>query len=742
MAKLHPGDELIFRVAISVPVYRLFDYLAPENVELDNIKPGIRLEVPFGKGKKIAFLLEIAQCSELDISKLKRVARILDQKPLLSAKDLRLLHWASHYYHHPLGEVISAAFPAALRQGKSVVVQTEKRYTLTESGKVTPGNALQRTPKQKSVLEKFQYHSMCLSEAELSAWNDNWRPAVKQLIAKQLLQIEFSDATVNTPESLIRTNALPCNPQQQSAITAVCDGLGRFGVFLLEGVTGSGKTEVYLQIIRTVLERGQQVLVLVPEITLTPQLEQRFRQRFAVNIALSHSKLTDSQRQGAWLQMQKGECSIMLGTRSALFTPLKNPGLIILDEEHDASFKQQEGFRFSARDVAVVRGKLLHIPVLLGSATPSLESLHNADKQRYQLLHLPDRAGNATEPVLQLMDIRNKRMQEGLSESLVAEMHSTLAKSEQVLLFLNRRGFAPTLICHGCGWVARCQRCDANLVIHADEGRLRCHHCGREQYLITQCPACKTGELTPLGLGTERVEKALAELFSDKTTVRLDRDSTQRKGSLENYLQQINQGKVDIILGTQMLAKGHHFPNVTLVAILDVDSGLFSIDFHASEKLAQMIVQVSGRAGRAEKPGKVIMQTRQPEHPLLTTLIGQGYRSFAKTVLAERKEALLPPFSYQALLRVQAPDIDTPQLFFQAVTALVREFNTGHTQVLGPVSAPMARRSGLYRYQLLFQNARRQELQVLLDALIPEIAKLKQAKKIRWSLDVDPVDLY
>ncbi|MGR8999722.1 MAG: primosomal protein N' [Gammaproteobacteria bacterium] len=742
MAKLPHGDELIFRVAIPVPVYRLFDYLAPDDVELDNIKPGVRLEVPFGLGKKIAVLLEIARDSELDASKLKRVVRILDHKPLLSAKDLRLLDWASNYYHHPLGEVISAAFPAILRQGKPVVVQTEKRYALTDLGKATPGDQLQRTPKQKSVLEKFQGNPSCLSESELKAWNGNWRPAVKQLIAKQLLQIECNDAGINSPGALIRNNALQCNPQQQSAIDAVCAGLGRFGVFLLEGVTGSGKTEVYLQIIRTVLERGQQVLVLVPEITLTPQLEDRFRQRFAVSIALSHSKLTDKQRQMAWLQMQQGECSIMLGTRSALFTPLKNPGLIILDEEHDASFKQQEGFRFSARDIAVVRGKLLHIPVLLGSATPSLESLHNVNKQRYQLLHLPDRAGNATEPVLQLMDIRNKRMQEGLSESLIEEMHLTLARNEQVLLFLNRRGFAPTLICHGCGWVARCQRCDANLVIHFDEERLRCHHCGKEQRLISQCPACKAGELTPLGLGTERVEKVLAELFANKVIVRLDRDSTQRKGSLENYLQLINQGKVNIILGTQMLAKGHHFPNVTLVAILDVDSGLFSIDYHAPEKLAQMIVQVSGRAGRAEKRGKVIMQTRQPEHTLLTTLIRQGYRSFAKTALAERKEALLPPFSYQALLRVQAADVDAPQLLFQAVTALVQQLNTGQTQVLGPVAAPMARRAGLYRYQLLFQNTRRQELHVLLDALIPEIAKLKQAKKVRWSLDVDPVDLY
>ncbi len=742
MAKLPTDGALIFRVAIPVPVYRLFDYLAPDVIDLHNVKPGVRLEVPFGKGKKIAFLVEIVQHSELDVGKLKQVIRILDHPSLLSAKDLWLMKWASHYYHHPLGEVMSTAFPAALRQGKSVVVKTEKRYTLTELGKVTDSAGLQRSPKQKSMLEKFQSCPASLSEAELSAWNDNWRPAVKALIAKQWVQLELQAAKLNNPEALIRNNALQCNPPQQAAIEAVCASLGQFGVFLLEGVTGSGKTEVYLQIIRTVLERGQQVLVLVPEITLTPQLEDRFRQRFAISIALSHSKLTDNQRQAAWLQMQQGDCSILLGTRSALFTPLKNPGLIILDEEHDASFKQQEGFRFSARDIAVVRGKLLHIPVLLGSATPSLESLYNVDKQRYQLLHLPDRAGNAIEPVLQLLDIRNKRISEGLSEALIEEMRLILSKNEQVLLFLNRRGFAPTLICHSCGWVARCQRCDANMVIHFDESCLRCHHCGQEQRLIKQCPACKVGELTPLGLGTERVEKVLAELFPDKVTVRLDRDSTQRKGSLENYLQQINQGKVDIILGTQMLSKGHHFPNVTLVAILDVDSGLFSIDFHAPEKLAQMIVQVSGRAGRAEKPGKVIMQTRQPEHPLLTTLIREGYRSFAKTALAERKEALLPPFSYQALLRVQTGDVDSPPLFFQAVTALVETYNTGHTLVLGPVAAPMARRAGLYRYQLLFQNTHRKELQVLLDVLIPEIAKLKQARKVRWSLDVDPVDLY
>ena len=742
MVKLQCGSELIFRVAIAIPVNRLFDYLAPEQFETSKIKPGIRLEVPFGKTNKIAFLVECVQHSDIDSAKLKRVERILDEKPLLSTKDLALLHWASRYYHHPLGEVFSAAFPVALRKGKAAVIQTEKRYVLTESGKAMDSELLTRAPKQQSVLENFQAHPTSWSETELSAWNKNWRPSVKQLLDKALLQLAPSEFKVQARLSVTKNNALICNLQQQAAIDSVCDSLGQFGVFLLEGVTGSGKTEVYMQIIRAVLERGQQVLVLLPEITLTPQLEQRFRQRFNVNLAISHSKLTDRQRATAWLGMQRGECAILLGTRSALFTPIKNPGLIILDEEHDASFKQQEGFRFSARDVAVVRGKQLAIPVLLGSATPALESLHNVDKKRYRLLHLPDRAGNAMEPVLQLLDIRNKKMQEGLSEFLLADIRRTLAKNEQVLLFLNRRGFAPTLICHGCGWVARCGHCDANLVIHYDEGLLRCHHCGHEQRLIKQCPACKAEELTALGLGTERVEKVLAEIFPEKKIVRLDRDSTQRKGSLENYLQQINQGAVDIILGTQMLAKGHHFPNVTLVAILDVDSGLFSIDFHAPEKLAQMIVQVSGRAGRADKPGRVIMQTRQPDHPLLTTLIAQGYSSFARTALAERKEASLPPFSYQALLRVQAMDAEMPRLFLEAVAQLARELSKGHTHILGPVAAPMARRAGFYRYQLLFQSSRRPELHALLDALMPQIEKLKQVKKVRWSLDVDPVDLY
>jgi primosomal protein N' (replication factor Y) (superfamily II helicase) len=759
MAKLpDTAPRLILRVAIAVPLYRLFDYLAPADLGANGLAPGIRLEVPFGKGKKIAYLIETSQHSQIGPNKLKQAERILDDKPLLSAKDILLLHWASRYYHHPLGEVFSTAFPTTLRNGKAASLQpTAQCYALTGTGETAPSGQLKQSPKQQQVLAHFQRHSPAsLTETELALWDKNWRPAVKALLAKSLIKQVAYDIlhtpqytagnalNIKSPAShSTRDNASTpqLNAEQQTAIAAVTDILGKFAVFLLEGITGSGKTEVYMQIIRSVLERGQQVLVLVPEINLTPQLEERFRQRFSVAMALSHSNLSDKQRHTAWLNMQQGNSAILLGTRSALFTPLKKPGLIILDEEHDASFKQQEGFRFSARDVAIMRGKLLNIPVLLGSATPSLESLHNADQKRYQQLILSQRPGNAVEPTLHLLDIRNQKMHNGLSDALIAELRNALACKEQVLLFLNRRGFAPTLICHGCGWVARCRHCDSNLVIHSREKLLRCHHCGREQRLPPICPACKVGELMPLGLGTERIEEVLRELFPDKTLVRMDRDTTQRKGSLERYLAQINEGKADIILGTQMLAKGHHFPNVTLVAIVDVDSGLFSIDFHATERLAQTVIQVSGRAGRAEKPGKVILQTRHPEHKLLITLIKEGYRRFADTALVERKQALLPPFSYHALLRAQAGNPQMPLDFLRAVAALAQTYPAG-TKILGPVAAPMEKRAGLYRYQLLFQNSKRSDLQLCLTELIAHIDSIKQVKKIRWSLDVDPVDLF
>jgi len=730
---------LIIQVALAIPVNSLFDYLCPEGINF--IEPGTRVLVPFGKAKKVGFVISSVDNSDIKIERLKPVIEILDAASLINEKDLQLLTWASRYYHHPLGEVFSAAFPVSLRKGKKAQLPQEKHYKLSAKGECLNPEQLKRTPKQKHIFELFLPPVISLSASKLTQYDKNWRPAVKALLEKDLLTTELrAKSSVQAPTET--EPPLIANQQQSQAIKQLTDQLGHFSVSLLEGITGSGKTEVYMQLIQKVLDLGQQVLVLVPEITLTPQLEDRFKQRFSVALSRSHSKLTETQRHCAWLEMQQGQSSILLGTRSALFTPLKKPGLIILDEEHDSSFKQQEGFRFSARDLAIVRAKLLDIPIVLGTATPSLESLYNAQNKRYQLLHLSERAGTAIKPKFFLFDIRNQRLQDGLSEPLITQINKTLAKNEQVLLFLNRRGYAPVQICHACAWVARCHHCDTSLVIHHDENRLRCHHCGYQQRLSILCPSCKSGELKALGLGTERVENRLHVLFPNKKIIRLDRDTTQRKGSLENHLNQINQGNVDIILGTQMLAKGHHFPNVTLVAILDVDSGLFSIDFHATEKLAQLIVQVAGRAGRAEKPGKVILQTRQPDHPLLTILLKQGYNDFAQSALTERQQAMLPPFSSQALLRVYSSTPADPQTMLNKVVEMVQGLENYNTLVLGPVSAPMAKRAGNYHFQLLLQNNQRKLLQLLLDQLIPKLYSLKEAKKVRWSLDVDPVDLY
>ena len=730
---------LILKIAIPVPLNRLFDYLAPSSYS--SISIGARVLVPFGKSQKVGFVIESSNTTELNIDRLKPVIAVLDNSSLLSEKDIELLKWASRYYHYPLGEVFSAAFPVSLRKGKEATLAQEKNYQLSAKGLCLTAEQLKKTPKQQQLFKLIQTSDQGLSVSELNQLTKNWRPAVKALLDKDIVVIELKNK-FSSQSSSKTESALIANKQQKLAISSLKSQLGRFSVSLLEGVTGSGKTEVYMQVIQEVLNSGQQVLVLLPEITLTPQLESRFKQRFSVPLSISHSKLTEMQRHSAWLEMQQGHSAILLGTRSTLFTPLKTPGLIILDEEHDSSFKQQEGFRFSARDLAIVRAKLLNIPIILGTATPSLESLYNVDKKRYQLIRLTERAGVAIKPKFFLLDIRNKILRDGLSEPLIEQINRTLVKKEQVLLFLNRRGFAPVQICHSCSWVARCHRCDTSLVIHFDDKALRCHHCGYQQHLVHQCPACKTGELKPLGLGTERVEKSLVELFPKHKVSRLDRDSTQRKGSLENYLEDINQGKVDIILGTQMLAKGHHFPNVTLVAILDVDSGLFSMDFHATEKLAQLIIQVAGRAGRAEKPGKVILQTRQPEHPLLSILLKEGYNNFAKTALAERYEAELPPFSAQALFRVYATNPSDPLTFLRTVCQLIQSINGSNTLVLGPVSAPMAKRAGNYHFQLLLQNNQRIKLHSLLEQLVPQLYNLKEGKKVRWSVDIDPVDLY
>jgi primosomal protein N' (replication factor Y) len=531
------------------------------------------------------------------------------------------------------------------------------------------------------------------------------------------------------------------NNEQKEAVTSILKNPDMFQVFLLDGVTGSGKTEVYLQVIADRLQAGKQVLVLVPEIGLTPQTLQRFRERFSVPVVALHSALTERERLNAWGTAKNGDAKIIIGTRSAVFVPLPHLGLIIVDEEHDLSFKQQEGFRYHGRDVAVMRAYSANVPIVLGSATPALETLAKAQQNKYVHLRLTERAGNAILPQFHIVDIRNKKLHQGLSDILLEEIKKTVTRGEQVLLFLNRRGFAPTWLCHQCGWIAQCQRCDKNLTYHQQSKQLQCHHCHSQKKIITTCGACHKTDLQAVGQGTERLETVIESLFPTVPIVRIDRDNTQRKGSMEKLLKDIYLGEPRILIGTQMLAKGHHFDNVTLVSIIDADGGFFSNDFRSMERMGQLILQVAGRAGRMEKMGKVIIQTHHPDHPLLHQLLNENYHAFAKTLLQERAQAVLPPYVFFALLRVEAHALEQVNLFMDMVKTRLQPIKkTLH--LLGPVPAPMPKRAGRYRMQLLVQANHRNVLHPFLKKALIEIDKIAIKSRVRWSLDIDPVDMF
>jgi primosomal protein N' (replication factor Y) len=652
-----------------------------------------------------------------------------------------LLRWACDYYHHPPGEVCSTALPVLLRQEREAVVRGISVWRLTAAGCSLTAEQLQHAPKQLALFQRLIAHKKGMEAAQLDMEMELWRPVMKRLVEKGWVEIEEHPCLPYMPPQHEDTPPR-LNPAQQQAVDAIGEHLNGFQPLLLEGVTGSGKTEVYLQAIEQVLATDRQVLVLVPEIGLTPQLLERFRRRFPLPIALLHSGLNDTERLCAWLMAREGKSPIVIGTRSAVFTPLPNIGLIIVDEEHDPSFKQQDGFRYSGRDVAVVRAQRHRIPIILGTATPSLESLHNALQGRYLHLDLPERAGTAVHPAIHLLDVRQQQMEEGLSAPLQKAMHQHLDSGGQVLLFLNRRGYAPTLLCHDCGWVSHCRRCDAHMTYYARSGRLRCHHCGAEHPVPAQCPDCGNLDLRPVGQGTERIEQVLKQLFPDTGIVRIDRDSTRRKGAMDALLAEVHSGEGRILIGTQMLAKGHHFPNVTLVGILDADQGLFSIDFRAGERMAQLIVQVAGRAGRADKPGTVLIQTHVPDHPLLRLLVEKDYAHFARATLKERKEAHMPPFSHLALLRAEAVDRNAPSAYLMEAKALAEQLPHDGIWLLGPVPAPMERRAGRNRAQLLLQADSRQALHKLLHTWARQLEGIKSGRKVRWSLDIDPGELF
>ncbi len=726
----------IVRVALAVPLPRFFDYLY-----LPDLTPivGGRVLVPFGSQKRVGIVVDLPASSDVAKEKLKPIIDVLDAESLFNSTTWDWLAWSANYYRAALGDVLFQALPVKLRNGESAVKNDRTFWRITDLGKqALELGELKRAKKQAEALNLLFTQDLEKGNNEISSaiWSAlKGKDYVEEIIVPTE-QKSWQQALGDNP--LVNLdNRLTLNKQQALAFSQLLFQEG-FNVWLLEGVTGSGKTEIYLQYIEEVLKKGKQVLVLVPEIGLTPQTVRRFQARFNVEIDVLHSNLNDTQRLNVWERARTGQSAIVIGTRSALFTQFSDLGLIILDEEHDGSFKQQDGWRYHARDLGIVLAQKLNIPILLGSATPSLESVNNVQNGKYHHLVLSKRARNATALRQFVIDLKHQRIQNGLSEPLLQRMQEHLEKGNQVLLFLNRRGFAPVLLCHECGWIDECHHCEKPYTYHQHQRVLRCHYCGAQKAVPMQCGHCGSTHLVTTGLGTEQLEETLKARFPQYNIARIDRDSTARKGKLEGYLEDIQQGKSQILIGTQMLAKGHHFPNVTLVALVNVDNALFSLDFRAEERLAQLYVQVAGRSGRAEKQGEVVLQTHYPDHPLLTTLLEKGYQAFAEETLKLRHNMGLPPFSFQALFKAQCRHSEEAENALSQLASFFYEQKIEGLQVLGPIPAPFSKKAGQYRWQLLLQHTSRKQLQSALSRYSPELIKSSQ---VRLILDVDPLDL-
>jgi primosomal protein N' (replication factor Y) len=716
------------RVALPVPLARLFDYLPPAG----GVAVGSRVLVPFGRKKMVGVVVATDVEAAVAGPRLKSVLRVLDDGPLLDTELMQTLAWAADYWLAAPGEAYANALPLALREPRPLPETAEPCYALTVAGQ-SARDAGSRRGSSRALLDLLS--TAPLGAAELDLALPGWRPAARRLLEAGLVEQRAPAPADPTP-----TPAPPLSAEQEAAVDAVAGAFGRFQPFLLDGVTGSGKTEVYLALIAQALAMGRQALLLVPEIGLAPQTVRRLRERLGVPVEVIHSSLAEGERARAWLRARNGEARVVLGTRSAVFTPLPQAGLIVVDEEHDGAYKQQEGFRYHARDLALVRGRALGVPVLLGSATPSLESLANVEAGRYRALHLRSRPGATHPPQVQIVDMRAQRLDHGLSPALLAAVADTASRGEQALVFRNRRGYAPVLLCHACGWHAECPRCERPMTLHARQRTLLCHHCDRHAGVPGVCPACGGAELKPQGQGTERLEEALAAHLPGVPVLRIDRETTRRRDAFEQLLDGLAEDAAAVLVGTQMLAKGHDLPNLTLVAIVGVDEGLHSVDFRAGERLAQLVVQVAGRAGRARKPGRVLLQTHHPDHPLLRGLLAHGYAAAARELLGERQQAMLPPYSHQVLLRVEAHQRTAVDAFL--VDALAALPADPVLRIAGPMPAPMPLRAGRHRGQLLVEADSRGPLHAALRPWSHALAALASARRVRWSLDVDPVDLY
>ena len=728
--------KLYLKIAVPSPLRTSFDYLPPEGVPLP--QPGTRVRVRFGRQIQIGLVTGTSTETDVAADKLRAVDAVLEDEALLDEDTLKLYAWASDYYMYPPGLALLTSLPRAVREGKPLYVPGKPCWRLTLTGQEALSVA--GAPRQEALLNLLKLYGE-LSTAEASTLLGKPASAVlKGLVDRQLVAPFLRINEQGVAANLDTASPLTFNAEQAAAFRRISAALGSFTPFLLEGITGSGKTEIYLQLITECFKRKQQVLVLVPEISLTPQTIRRFTERFKCNIVAFHSGLTDRQRCDGWLAARNGSADIVIGTRSAVFTPLARLGLIIVDEEHDSSYKQQDGFRYSARDVAIYRARMQKVPIVLGSATPSLESLQNALDGRYQLLPLTERAGGAILPEVQLLNLKLQELREGFSGSLLQAIRGQLEQNQQVLVFLNRRGFAPLLLCGDCGWIAECPRCERSYTLHQYPAALRCHHCDAHKNLPSACPTCNSAHLAGIGLGTERSETLLQAEFPDYPVIRIDRDTTRTKGSLDAYLERINSGIPCILVGTQMLAKGHHFPQVTLVAVLDADSGLFSADFRGQETLGQLLTQVSGRAGRSDKAGRVLIQTWHNTHPVLLQLVNEGYGTFARSLLKQRKSGRLPPFVRCLLFKAEASKRELPLEFLQVVQKLALEHSTRDLEIFGPMQSPLGKRAGQFRAQLILQSSHRTTLQRLGHTLTDVLSTHPLGRQVRWSIDVDPLD--
>lgn len=774
---------MLIRIALPVPLYREFDYLPSSDKPSDKLSTaddtasalppiGGRVQVSFGRQTLIGIVVDHIDRShsEIPVNKLKAIKQVIDTEPLLSQQMLSLARWLAGYYHYPLGDVISVMLPTLIRQGKPLdLLITHWRILPNVSDDDFHSNA----HKQRQQFALLKLHGKHGASEDTLLLEGMQRPFLKLLEENGLIERYVQPKAAPSPVTLAKM-PLTLNDQQKHAVDSIVATAkeSKYCGYLLNGVTGSGKTEVYLQAMQSVLEAGKQVLVLVPEIGLTPQTRARFAERFAANILLLHSGLNNTQRMHGWEDCREGRAQIIIGTRSSILHPFADLGLIVVDESHDQSYKQQDTLRYHAADVAVYRGYQLGIPVVLGTATPSLEHLKLVQDGKLTELVLTQRAGNAQAATLQLVDARDNPTQysnspatpseqasllpnlkhsqnTGLTEDTISAIRNTLEAGDQVLVFLNRRGYAPILLCGACGWQADCVRCEAHLTVHHSQlntnqpSYLKCHHCDWQASIPLACPDCASVNLNAVGIGTTRLTESLHALFSNPQTskktypiIQIDRDTTRRKDSWEDIYRRINTGDPAILVGTQMVAKGHHFPNVTLVCLPNADRGFLSPDFRSPEHTAQLIVQVAGRSGRGSKPGKVLIQTVQPENPLLRKLVRDGYQPFALELLKERKMLGLPPYTHGALIRCEAK---TLQRATQVLKDAIAVMPQNDLAILGPIDAPMKMKNSRYHSQLLLLSKQRQPLHQLLNFWWPQVLQLPSAKYLKLTLDVDPV---